>query len=215
MSQLLQSKARGANLFNRLTALLAVIMAAIIVAACSNLPPAPTDAGGATPFYRIGPGDALNVFVWQNTQLSTPAIVGPDGRISLPLIKDMEAAGKTPTQLARDIENRLTKYVTDPVVTVMVSSYVGPFSQQVRVIGEVGKPQALVYRKGMTVLDAMLAVGGLTPYAAGSRATLVRTWRDTQTSYGLRLDKLMQDGDLSANAPLEPGDVITVPQTYF
>ena len=171
--------------------------------------------GGATPFYRIGPGDALNVFVWQNTQLSTPAIVGPDGRISLPLIKDMEAAGKTPTQLARDIENRLTKYVTDPVVTVMVSSYVGPFSQQVRVIGEVGKPQALVYRKGMTVLDAMLAVGGLTPYAAGSRATLVRTWRDTQTSYGLRLDKLMQDGDLSANAPLEPGDVITVPQTYF
>lgn len=127
----------------------------------------------------------------------------------------MEAAGKTPTQLARDIENRLTKYVTDPVVTVMVSSYVGPFSQQVRVIGEVGKPQALVYRKGMTVLDAMLAVGGLTPYAAGSRATLVRTWRDTQTSYGLRLDKLMQDGDLSANAPLEPGDVITVPQTYF
>ena len=215
MSKILQAEAPGANLFKRLTALLAVIMAAIIVAACSNLPPAPTDAGGPTPFYRIGPGDALNVFVWQNTQLSTPAIVGPDGRISLPLVKDIEAAGKTPTQLARDIENRLAKYVTDPVVTVMVSSYVGPFSQQVRVIGEVSKPAALVYRKGMTALDAMIAVGGLTQYAAGNRATLVRTWDGTQTSYGLRLDKLLQDGDLSANVPLEPGDVITVPQTYF
>jgi polysaccharide export outer membrane protein len=215
MSKISKGKARGANIFKRLAALIPVIMAAIIVAACSNLPPAPTDAGGPTPFYRIGPGDALNVFVWQNTQLSTPAIVGPDGRISLPLVKEIEAAGKTPTQLARDIEHRLAKYVTDPVVTVMVSSYVGPFSQQVRVIGEVGKPQAIVYRKGMTVLDAMLAVGGLTQYAAGNRATLVRTWNGVETSYGLRLDKLLQDGDLSANVPLEPGDVITVPQTYF
>lgn len=186
----------------------------MIVAACSNLP-APPDGVGPTPSYRIGPGDTLNVFVWENKDLSTTVIVGPDGRIALPLVKDVEAAGKTATQLARDIQNRLTKYVTDPVVTVMVNSFVGPYSQQIRVVGEVGKPTALPYRKGMTALDAMIAVGGLTQFAAGNRAKLIRTRGSTEISYGLRLDKLMQDGDLSANVPLEPGDVIAIPQTYF
>ena len=202
------------NLLKRLTAWLAVIASAIMVAACSNLPAPPTSVG-PTPSYRIGPGDTLNIFVWQNKDLTTQVTVGPDGRISLPLLKDVGAAGKTPTQLARDIQNRLTKYVTDPVVTVMVGTFVGPYSQQIRVIGEVSKPEALPYRKGMTALDAMIAVGGLTQFAAGNRAKLVRTRGGTETSYGLRLDKLLQDGDLSANVPLEPGDVIAVPQTYF
>lgn len=184
------------------------------MAACSNLP-APPNGVGPSPSYRIGPGDTLNIFVWENKDLSTEVIVDPEGRISLPLVKDMPAAGKTATQLARDIQNRLTKYVTDPVVTVMVSSFVGLYSEQIRVVGEVSKPSAIPYRKGMTALDAMIAVGGLTTFAAGNRAKLVRTRGGTETTYGLRLDKLMQDGDLSANVPLEPGDVIAIPQTYF
>lgn len=202
------------NRFKRLAPWLAVVASAMILAACSILPPAPTDVG-PSPAYRIGPGDTLNVFVWENKDLSTEVIVAPDGRISLPLIKDVQAAGKTSSQVARDIQNRLKKYVTDPVVTVMVSSFVGTFSEQIRVVGEVSKPSAIPYRKGMTALDAMIAVGGLTQFAAGNRAKLVRTRGGTETSYGLRLDKLMQDGDLSANVPLEPGDVIAIPQTYF
>lgn len=205
---------RGANLFNRLTAWLGVIASTMIVAGCGNLPE-PPNVVGPTPSYHIGPGDSLNVFVWQNKDLSAQVIVGPDGRISLPLVKYIQAAGKTPTQLAGDIQNRLTKYVTDPVVTVMVGSFVGPYSQQIRVIGEVGKPEALPYRQGMTALDAMIAVGGLTQFAAGNRAKLIRTVGGTEASFGLRLDKLLKDGDLSANVPLEPGDVIAVPQTYF
>lgn len=214
MSQVLQAGIRRTNLVKRLTAWLAAIGSAIILAACSNLPP-PPDSVGPTPSYRIGPGDTLNVFVWENKDLSTTVIVGPDGRIALPLVKDMVAAGKTETQLARDIQNRLTKYVTDPVVTVMVNSFVGPYSQQIRVVGEVSRPTALPYRQGMTALDAMIAVGGLTTFAAGNRAKLVRTRGGTEMIYGLRLDKLMHDGELSANVPLEPGDVIAVPQTYF
>jgi polysaccharide biosynthesis/export protein len=214
MSHGLQSGTRGANLVNRLTVWLGVIASAMILAGCSNLPAAPIDVGPSLS-YRIGPGDALNVFVWENKDLSTTVIVDPEGRISLPLVKDMPAAGKTATQLARDIQNRLTKYVTDPVVTVMVSSFVGTYAEQIRVVGEVFKPSALPYRQGMTALDAMIAVGGLTTFAAGNRAKLVRIRGGVETSYGLRLDKLMQDGDLSFNVPLEPGDVIAIPQTYF
>lgn len=204
----------SANLSKRLAVWLAVIAGAMMVVACSNLPTPPASVG-PTPSYRIGPGDSLHIFVWKNDDLTTQVTVGPDGRISFPLIKDVEAAGKTATQLGRDIQHRLAKYVTDPVVTVMVSSFVGPYSQEIRVIGEVQKPEAMPYRKGMTVLDAMIAVGGLSQFAAGNRAKLVRTRGVTETSYGLRLDRLMQDGDLSANVPLEPGDVIAVPQTYF
>lgn len=202
------------NRVKTLAAWLLAIASAISVAACSNLPAAPIGVG-PSPFYRIGPGDALNIFVWKNNDLSTTVIVDPLGRISLPLVKDMEASGKTATQLARDIQHRLTEYVTDPVVTVMVSSFVGTYSEQIRIVGEVSKPSAIPYRKGMTALDAMIAVGGLTTYAAGNRAKLVRIRGGMETSFGLRLDKLMQDGDLSANVPLEPGDVIAIPQTYF
>jgi polysaccharide export outer membrane protein len=147
--------------------------------------------------------------------LSTKAVVRPDGMISLPLVHDIRAAGRTPTQLAEDIQRRLKRYVTEPVVSVMVDSAVGLYSEQIRVIGEAAKPQAVPYRNGMTALDAMIVVGGLTQFAAGDRATLVRTANGRQTSYRLHLGELLQDGKMSANVPLEPGDVIIIPQTYF
>ncbi len=201
--------------FKRWKACLIVIAGAAIAAACTgNLPPPPAAVAQA-PEYHIGAGDGLHIFVWQNAELSVQALVRPDGMISLPLVNDVEAAGKTPTELAGDIQEKLKTYVTDPVVTVMVTNFVGPYSEQVRVVGEAAKPQALPYRKDMTALDAMIEVGGLTRFAAGDRATLVRTVDGKQKSYRLRLGELLQDGDMSANAPLEPGDVIIIPQTYF
>jgi polysaccharide export outer membrane protein len=196
-------------------ALGAFLLAILTLAGCgSSAPPAPSAAVTAPP-YRIGPGDNLQVFVWHNTDLSITAPVRPDGKISLPLVDDVQAAGKTPTELAADVQDRLKKFVTDPVVTVIVSTFVGPYSQQIRVVGQAQRPQALAYRSGMTLLDAMIAVGGLTQYAAGNRATLVRTTNGKETPYSIRLSDLLQDGDISANSPLQPGDMIIIPQTYF
>lgn len=195
--------------------LLLIALTALVTAGCANhLPPPPTvpEANNA---YRIGPGDSLSIFVWQNRELSTEVPVRPDGKISLPLVNDMAAAGKTPTELSGDIQDQLKKYVNNPLVTVIVHSFVGPYSQQVRVVGEAQRPQSLSYRDRMTVLDAMIAVGGLTPLAAGDRATLVRNVEGKQRSFSLRLDDLIKDGDMSANAPLAPGDVIIIPQSYF
>ena len=157
----------------------------------------------------------MRVFVWQNPELTTNVIVRPDGKISLPLVNDLGAAGRTPTQLAHDIEGRLTKYVKEPVVTVMVNTFVGQFSEQIRIVGEAAKPAAIPYRKNMSVLDAMIAVGGLTIYAAGDSAKLVRREGPVQVTYGLRLDQLLKYGDISANTPLRPGDIIIIPQTLF
>ncbi len=194
---------------------LLLLVLGVLAAGCANyLPPPPTVPANSTA-YRIGPGDSLSIFVWQNKELSTEVPVRPDGKISLPLINDMQAAGKTPTELSNDIQEQLKKYVNNPLVTVMVHSFVGPYSQQVRVVGEAQKPQSLPYRDRMTVLDAMIAVGGLTPLAAGDRATLYRTAGGKPETYGLRLDDLLKDGDMSANAPLAPGDVIIIPQSYF
>lgn len=194
---------------------LLVVALAMLAAGCANhLPPPPSVPENNTA-YRIGPGDSLGIFVWQNRELSTEVPVRPDGKISLPLINDMTAAGKTPTELSTDIQDQLKKYVNNPLVTVIVHSFVGPYSQQVRVVGEAQRPQSLAYRDRMTVLDAMIAVGGLTPLASGDRATLVRYVNGKQVSYGLRLDDLIKDGDMSANAPLAPGDVIIIPQAYF
>jgi polysaccharide export outer membrane protein len=195
--------------------LLVAVAVTITAAACSsNLPEAP-DAAVQLPRYHIGSGDELKIFVWQNNDLSTKAVVRPDGMISLPLVHDIRAAGRTPTQLAEDIQRRLKRYVTEPVVSVMVDSAVGLYSEQIRVVGEAAKPQAVPYRNGMTALDAMIVVGGLTQFAAGDRATLVRTANGRQRSYRLHLGELLQDGKMSANVPLEPGDVIIIPQTYF
>jgi polysaccharide biosynthesis/export protein len=196
-------------------AALVAVLGAIVVAGCANrLPPPPTVPQTSTE-YRIGPGDQLSIFVWQNRDLTTEVPVRPDGKISLPLINDMVAASKTPTQLSVDIQDQLKKYVNNPLVTVIVHSFVGPYSEQVRVVGEAVRPQAIPYRDRMTLLDAMIATGGLTPLAAGDRATLVRYVNGKQESFGVKLDDLLRDGDMSANAPLAPGDVIIIPQSYF
>ena len=196
-------------------AVLFSLLGAMVVAGCANRLPPPPSVPDSSTEYKIGPGDALSIFVWQNKDLSTEVPVRPDGKISLPLVNDLVAAGKTPTQLSTDIQDQLKKYVNNPLVTVIVHSFQGPYSQQVRVVGEAQKPKSLAYRDRMTVLDAMIEVGGLTPLAAGDRATLVRYVGGKQESFSLRLDDLLRDGDMTANAPLAPGDVIIIPQSYF
>ncbi|HWU56879.1 MAG TPA: XrtA/PEP-CTERM system exopolysaccharide export protein, partial [Rhizomicrobium sp.] len=170
---------------------------------------------GDTSKYIIGPGDTLQVSVWHNPELSTSVPVRPDGRISTPLVTDVVAAGRTPEELGHDIEARLKKYVSDPLVTVIVSSFVGPYSQQVRIVGEATQPKSLPYLAHMSVLDAMIAVGGLTPYASGNRAKLVRKINGKETETTLRLSDLLKSGDLSANTELQPGDIIIIPQSFF
>ena len=164
--------------------------------------------------YIIGPGDSLQVFVWRNPELSSTVPVRPDGKISTPLVEDMVAVGKTPTELARDIEKVLAEYVKSPQVNVIVTQPVSAFSQ-VKVIGQVLKPQSLPYRDGMTVLDALLTVGGLGPYAAGNRAKVVRTDGGKQTQISVNLEKIVDKGDMTQNIKLQPGDVIVVPETHF
>lgn len=192
----------------------AVIMA---LTACSSYVDAP-DVPDATerPTYVIGPGDALQIYVWRNPDLSAGVPVRPDGRISMPLVPELLAAGKTPPELAADIEESLGEFVQSPSVTVMVTDFTGPFDQQVRIVGEATEPQALPYRDRMTVLDAMIAVGGLTEYAAGNRAVLVReVAEEGRKQYRVRIDDLLERGDISANVDLMPGDIIIVPQSWF
>jgi polysaccharide biosynthesis/export protein len=165
--------------------------------------------------YLIGPGDKLSVFVWQNPDLSVSVPVRPDGRISLPLLQDVEAAQKTPTQLAEEVRRGLSAYLREPHVTVIVTDFIGPYSQQVRVIGEAAEPKAIPYRTDMSVLDVMIAVGGLTQFAAGNRAVIVRKAPDQKEQLAVRLDDLLKDGDMSANVPIMPGDVLVIPQSWF
>jgi polysaccharide export outer membrane protein len=191
---------------------------ALIVAACTQLPaPPPTTAAvaEASQDYKIGPLDTVQIFVRNEPDLSVTVPVRPDGRISTPLIDDMGAAGKTASQLGKDIAEKLRSYVQDPVVTVMVSSFAGPFDQQVRVVGEATKPQAIPYRAQMTVLDVMIEAGGLTEFADGNRAVLVRRNNEGQQSYNVRLGDLLKDGDIRANVAVMPGDVIIIPQSWF
>lgn len=167
--------------------------------------------------YVIGAGDTLSVFVYRNPDLSEASVaVRPDGRISVPLIEDIVAAGKTSTQLSRDVEQRLKKYIQDPNVTVIVRSFVGPPNRQIRVIGEAADPQAIPYREKMTLLDVMIATKGLTKYAAGNRAIVVR--RDAsgkEETIHVHLNDLLKDGDISQNIAMQPGDILIIPQTWF
>lgn len=165
--------------------------------------------------YLIGPGDNLDIFVWQNPQLSVKVPVRPDGKISIPLVQDVAALGRTPSALAHDISERLKAYVKDPNVTVIVSSFVGPFSQQIRVIGEAAKPQAIPYRSNMTILDVMIEVGGLTRFAAGDRSVIVRNFNGQHQTIHARLDTLVNDGDVRDNIAMRPGDIVIIPQRYF
>ena len=168
------------------------------------------------PPYQIGPGDTLSVFVYQSPQLSVGDLqVRPDGRISLPLIPDIQAAGKTPTVLSKDIEKRLTEFVKQPNVSVMVRGFQGPLNRQVRVIGEATEPVALPYRDGMTLLDVMIATKGLTRYAAGNSAVLVRNAGGRRESIKVRLSDLIRDGDIDQNVAMLPGDTLIIPQAYF
>jgi polysaccharide biosynthesis/export protein len=164
--------------------------------------------------YIIGPGDTLQVFVWRNAELTSTVPVRPDGKISTPLVEDMVAVGKTPSGLARDIEVVLAQYVKSPQVNVIVTQPVSAFSQ-IKVIGQVIKPQSLPYREGMTVLDAILQSGGLAQYAAGNRAKIVRTQDGKETEIKIRLEALVNGGDMKQNLPLQPGDVLVVPETRF
>ena len=195
-----------------LAALLALLPLAADAAEPQPVAPAPAAVVPAD--YRIGPGDTLKVYVFQNDELSVTVPVRPDGKISTPLVEDMVAVGKTPSQLARDIEKSLSEYVKSPKVNVVVMGAMSVFSQ-VRVIGQVVHPQALPYRDGMTVLDAVLAVGGLSQFAAGNRAHLVRAERGKNTEIKVKLDALVNNGDMKQNLALRPGDVLVVPESRF
>ena len=201
----------------------AVAVLALAAMGCTSptVPPAELTAvptGAAAPEYVIGPGDGLDVFVYLAPELSTTNLpVRPDGRISLPLVPDIVAAGRSPTQLATDITARLRPYVIEPNVTVMVRSFIGSPSQQVRIIGEATQPRVMPYREGMTVVDAVIEARGLTRYAAGNRTEIIR--RDppgaTPRNLRVRLDDLMRGGDISQDVPLRPGDTIVIPQGWF
>jgi polysaccharide biosynthesis/export protein len=184
------------------------------IALCAAPPPPAPPSATASAEYLIGPGDTLQVFVWRNPELSVSVPVRPDGRISTPLVEDMTAVGKTPTQLARDIEKVLSEYVRSPQVNVIVTQPESAFSQ-VKVIGQVLKPAPVAYREGMTVLDVVLAVGGLTNFAAGNRARLIRVQDGKQVELPIKLDSLMNKGDMSQNLKLKPGDVLVVPESRF
>ena len=174
--------------------------------------PQTTDAGVA---YRIGPGDLLEIFVWRNEEVSISIPVRPDGKISTPLVEDMMAEGKTPTQLARDIERELAVYLKEPLVTVIVRDFIGPFNQQIRVVGEAAQPAVLPYRANMTVLDVIIAVGGLTEFANGNGARIIRSINGKNQTFGVRLDNLIREGDIKANVAMMPGDILIIPESWF
>lgn len=197
----------------------AVLAAAVMVAGCASGGPEPMLPSGAEPLaqtdYIIAPGAVLNIFVWQHPDLSTNVPVRPDGKISTPLIEDMVAAGKTPTQLARDMEEVLARYIRQPTVNVIVQTAAPSFEQQVRVVGQAANPQALSYREGMMLIDVMIQVGGLGPFAAGNRAKLVRRTADGTVEVPVRLDDLLNAGDMRQNVRIQPGDVIIIPEARF
>ncbi|WP_374764034.1 XrtA/PEP-CTERM system exopolysaccharide export protein [Yunchengibacter salinarum] len=192
-----------------------------MVAGCGRshpeLPSAPFVAPdeGPGPSYLVGPLDDLSIFVWRNPELSVGVTVRPDGRLSMPLIDDLPATGKTPSELARDIESRLGDYLQQPIVTVIVQGFTGPFSQQVRVVGEAANPQTIPYRANMTLLDVMIDVGGLTEFADGNGATLVRFEDGEQREYGVKIDSLLRDGKINKNVKIMPGDVLIIPESFL
>jgi polysaccharide biosynthesis/export protein len=198
--------------------LLSTLLASVafLLSGCfATNPPAPNEAVSPNYQYIIGPGDQLSIVVWRNQELSTVVPVRPDGRISTPLVDDMIATGKNPSQLAREIETVLKKYVQEPKVTIMVQNFGSVSTEQIRVIGQATRPAALPYKQGMTLLDVMIAVGGLTEFASGNSAVLIRKDANGQQSFSIRLRDLMKRGDVSANVPMLPGDVVIIPESFF
>jgi polysaccharide export outer membrane protein len=206
-SELMRTLAHG-------TTLVAILLGAVGCASQSANPAAPTTASSSSYEYKVGPGDTLNINVWRNPELSSTVPVRPDGKVSTPLVDELVAQGKTPTEIARDVEKALGKFVRDPVVTVIVTNFVGPYSEQIRVVGEATKPQFLPFKQKMTVMDVMIAVGGLTEFADGNKATLIRA-SESNKRYSVRLQDLVKRGDISANVEMLPGDILIIPQGWF
>jgi polysaccharide export outer membrane protein len=200
--------------FVLLAATTGLLAAGIAPSEAADAVPAPVVPVPVSPDYRVGPGDNLHIFVFENEQLSVTVPVRPDGKISTPLVEDMVAVGKTPSQLARDIEGALSKYVKSPKVNVEVVSALSVYSQ-IKVIGQVREPQAMPYHQGMTVLEALLTAKGLSQFAAGNRARVVRMVNGKQQDIKVKLDALVNSGDMSQNIALQPGDVLVVPETRF
>jgi len=216
MNWIAQLIARAQQPKNRAGLWMATIALALAMAGCaSQFPPAPTTADASADHdYLIGPLDTVNIIVWRNPELSMVVPVRPDGKVTTPLVEDLPALGKTPAALSRDIEKALGKYIRDPVVTVVVTNFIGPSTEQIRVIGEAAKPQVLPYRKNMSLLDVMIAVGGLTDFADGNKATIYRA-ADGGKSYSVRVQDLVKRGDISANVDMRPGDILIIPQSWF
>src|SRR5262245_33344319 len=194
---------------------IAAATGALLSGCGGSLPPAPEKIASAADYnYLIGPLDTLQITVWRNPDLSTTVPVRPDGKVSVPLVEDLPAIGKSPTQLARDVEKAMSRFIRDPVVTVLVTQFNGPYGEQIRVVGEAARPQALPYRQRMTLLDVMIAVGGLTDFADGNNASVLRT-AEGGKQYRVRLKDLVRRGDVSANIEMRPGDVVIIPQSWF
>ena len=205
--------------FVNTTRLVILGLLAFAMVGCAGLssqtyPAAPLAA--ATPDYNyiVGPGDTLNIIVWRNPELSRSVPVRPDGKLSTPLVDELVVQGKTSVEIARDVEKALSKFVRDPIVTVIVTSFVGPYSEQIRVVGEAAKPQFLPYKQKMTLLDVMIAVGGLTDFADGNSASIYRA-SEGDKRYSVRIKDLIKRGDISANVEMKPGDVLIIPQGWF
>lgn len=201
-------------------ALMGLVITGLVLTGCANvgphpqLPPSKGDAQYSTK-YRIAAGDSVQIFVWRNPDVSTTVTVRPDGYLTAPLLEDIPAAEKTPTELARDLEKELSVYLRDPLVTVIVNGFVGSYEDQIRVVGEAGQPKSLLYRDSMTLLDLMIAVGGLTEFAAGNQTTLIRMEDGKMKQYTLRVDDLIRNGDISANVDMKPGDILIIPEAWF
>lgn len=193
-----------------------ILLAGGLLAACAA-PHTQPDAAAEAPAYDylIGPGDIVSINVWRNPEVSGSVPVRPDGKITAPLVEDLPAMGKSATELARDIEKALARYIQQPAVTVVVTGFTGTYDQQVRVIGQAAKPQALPYRRDMSLLDVLIAVGGVTEFAAGNRASILRKVDGKPQRLAVRLNDLVEDGDISANLPMHPGDVLIIPESLF
>lgn len=205
-----------------------VVLAMAAMAGCSSTPtypPAPILAPPPVSVdprisgwnYLLGPGDSVNVFIWRNPEVSGTFPIRPDGKMTMNLIEDLQASGKTPTQLARDIEKALAKYIQEPIATVIVAGGIGPYNQQIRVLGEASTAQAMAYREGMSLVDVMIAVGGLTDFADGNKAYISRIVKENgeRVQLGVRLDDLLREGDSTANVEIRPGDVLVIPESLF
>ncbi|MDQ2990834.1 MAG: polysaccharide export protein [Pseudomonadota bacterium] len=196
--------------------LAAVALSALTLGGCASAPTGRAQmAPVETPDYLIGPGDSVNIIVWRNPEVSMSVPVRPDGKITTPLVEDLMASGKTSTELARDIEKALAKFIQQPVVTVIVTGFVGTYGEQIRVIGQAAKPQALPYRRDMSLMDVLIAVGGVTEFASGNKASIIRTVDGKTQKLAVRLDDLIKQGDISANTYMRPGDVLVIPESFF